>query len=70
VLNFPIPPGITMAQWDSGHGIVTDGFKEGQVPGASAPLGAGLTSTPGDEVLSGAPPVAHGGIDTSLGGLY
>ena len=70
VLNFPVPPGITMAQWDSGHGMVTDGFKDGQVPGASAPLGAGLSSSPGDEVLSGAPPLAHGGIDTSLGGLY
>jgi hypothetical protein len=59
-----------MAQWDEpGAGTVTTAFKDGQIPGASRPLGAGISSSPGDEVLSGAP-VAHSGIDTSLGGLY
>ena len=37
VLTFPMPPGVTMAQWDSGRGTVTDAFKPGQVPGASRP---------------------------------
>jgi penicillin-binding protein 1A len=69
-LAFPVPPGITMAQWDSGRGTVTDAFKEGQVPGATASLGAGVSSSSGDEVLSGSSPVAHSGIDSSLGGLY
>src|SRR6202042_3790275 len=26
VLNFVAPPGVTMAQWDSGSGMVTDAF--------------------------------------------
>ena len=34
-LHFPQPPGVTMGQWDSGSGMVTDAFKPGQVPGAS-----------------------------------
>ncbi len=38
VLNFPQPPGVTMAQWNTGAGMVTDAFKPDQVPGA---LGAG-----------------------------
>ena len=39
VLTFPAPPGVTMASWDSGCGTVTDAFKPGQLPGASAPIG-------------------------------
>ena len=35
VLSFPMPPGVTMAPWDSGRGTVTDAFKPDQVPGAS-----------------------------------
>ena len=34
-LKFQQPPGVTMAAWDSGSGMVTDAFKPGQVPGAS-----------------------------------
>ena len=34
-LAFAQPPGVTMAAWDSGSGMVTDAFKPGQVPGAS-----------------------------------
>ena len=37
VLSFPMPPGVTMAPWDSGRGTVTDAFKAG--PG-SGRLGA------------------------------
>ncbi len=40
-LRFPEPPGVTMGQWDSGSGMVTDAFKPGQVPGASDPVIAG-----------------------------
>ena len=43
-LQFPQPPGVTMGQWDSGSGMVTDAFKPGQVPGASDPLIAGAAS--------------------------
>jgi hypothetical protein len=41
VLQFPQPPGVTMGQWDSGSGMVTDAFKPDQVPGASDPLSGG-----------------------------
>jgi penicillin-binding protein 1A len=34
-LQFPMPMGLTLADWDSGTGIVADAFKPGQVPGAS-----------------------------------
>jgi penicillin-binding protein 1A len=74
---FPMPPDLTLAQWDSGHGMRTDAFKPGQVPGASTmpPIG-GETGT----ALATAPPGAPGsgpaagsspaGVDSSLGGLY
>jgi penicillin-binding protein 1A len=70
VLVFPMPPGVTMASWDSGHGVVTDAFKDGQVPGASSSLGMGLASAPSADGGSGAPPMVHGGVDNSMGGLY
>ena len=35
VLTFQPPPGVTMATWDTGSGVVTDAFKPDQVPGAS-----------------------------------
>ena len=41
-----MPPGVTMAPWDSGTGTVTDAFKPDQVPGASAPIGMGVASAP------------------------
>ena len=69
VLSFSMPPGLTMAPWDSGRGTVTDAFKPNQVPGASAPLGMGLASAPsGDGTPQ--PQVVHGGVDNSMGGLY
>ncbi len=42
VLNFQQPPGVTMAQWDTGSGVVTDAFKPDQVPGASRPIGSAV----------------------------
>ncbi len=41
VLSFPMPPGVTMAQWQTSTGTVTDAFKPDQVPGASGPIGVG-----------------------------
>ena len=76
VLNFPMPPGVTLATWESGSGAVTDAFKTGQTPGASNAILTGSA----DPVATGGGggggggssdqgPV-HGGVDSSLGGLY
>ena len=63
VLNFQPPPGVTMATWDTGSGIVTDAFKPDQVPGASRPdrrrrcagaVAAGGGATPADGTAGGA----------------
>ena len=72
VLAFPMPAGVTMAQWDSGSGMVTDAFKDGQVPGASAPIGGGLgvASAPAPDGTPAPAPIVHGGVDNSMGGLY
>ena len=75
VLNFVQPPGVTMASWDSGAGTVTDAFKPGQVPGASGPVGGGTTMASQEPDGSGAVPASagapvHGGVDSTLGGLY
>ena len=73
VLNFQAPPGVTMAQWDSGSGMVTDAFKPDQVPGGSRPLGgavAGGSSGGGDATQAGATQSVSGGSDSGLGGLY
>ena len=73
VLQFQAPPGVTMASWDTGSGTVTDAFKPDQVPGASRPIGGSLVSGGGGS--DGATPAdgtqaVHGGVDSSLGGLY
>ncbi len=80
VLQFQQPPGVTMAQWDSGSGMVTDAFKPDQVPGASRAIGSALvSSTPLDNAGAtstspnqpGQPTgTGGGGSDTGLGGLY
>lgn len=74
VLDFPQPPGVTMAAWNTGTGTVTDAFKPDQVPGASAPIGPGQgvvsQAEPGGTTPAAAPGVTNSGIDTSLGGLY
>jgi penicillin-binding protein 1A len=73
VLSFAMPPGVTLAQWDSGSGVVTDAFKDGQIPGASAPIGGdvGVANVPPPGDGSAAPaPTAHSGVDNGLGGLY
>jgi penicillin-binding protein 1A len=73
VLNFQQPPGVTMAQWDTGSGVVTDAFKPDQVPGASRTLGGtiatGAPSASGATPADAAQPMS-GGVDTSMGGLY
>ena len=70
VLSFPVPQGVTMASWDTGSGTVTDGFKPDQIPGASAPIGVGLASGMPADGTASAPPMVHGGVDNSMGGLY
>jgi penicillin-binding protein 1A len=73
VLKFPQPPGVTMATWDTGSGTSTDAFKPDQVPGASAPIGGGIVvGTPGigTDAASASTQGVHGGVDSSLGGLY
>lgn len=73
VLNFLQPPGVTMAQWDTGSGVVSDAFKPDQVPGASKPIGSALATTA--PAADGTTPAAaeqpaQGGVDSGLGGLY
>ncbi|MBS0640318.1 MAG: PBP1A family penicillin-binding protein [Proteobacteria bacterium] len=71
VLSFPMPNGVTMASWESGRGTVTDAFKPGQTPGASGPtIGGGGAVASGGEGGGGGSTVVHGGVDTSMGGLY
>jgi penicillin-binding protein 1A len=70
VLDFPQPPGVTMAQWNSGAGTVTDAFKPGQVPGGSAPGGMGVGIVSQSTPESTTPAAANSGVDMSLGGLY
>jgi len=61
-LRFVAPPGVTMAQWESGSGAVTDAFKPGQEPGgSSAVIGGGGGGGGRSEA---------GGVDSALGGLY
>jgi hypothetical protein len=70
VLAFSMPAGVTMAPWDSGRGTVTDAFKDGQIPGASGPLGMGFASAPSADGTPAPPTIVHGGVDSSMGGLY
>jgi penicillin-binding protein 1A len=68
-LSFVPPPGVTITSWDSGSGTVTDAFKPGQEPGASAPLG-GPVSADSSSTAPGAPQPGAAGVDSGLGGLY
>jgi penicillin-binding protein 1A len=73
VLTFPQPPGVTMAQWDTGSGVVTDAFKPDQIPGTSGPMGGVLATAPGasDGSTPGdASQTTRGRVDSNLGGLY
>jgi penicillin-binding protein 1A len=76
-LPFAQPPGVTMAQWDSGSGMVTDAFKPGQVPGASGSVigGAEIAHSAAaagrsDATAAAAPRAVSGGVDSAMGGLY
>ncbi len=69
-LQFRMPDGVKLAEWDSGAGRVKDAFKDGQDPGTTQ----GVIGT-ADNGLSGGrsnnrEPNAALGIDTSMGGLY
>jgi penicillin-binding protein 1A len=65
VLTFSAPPDVTVVSYDTGFGTVTDAFKPGQEPGASAPLGGGVPAA-----AIAAPQAAAPGVDSSLPGLY
>jgi penicillin-binding protein 1A len=76
ILQFLQPPGVTMGQWDTGSGTVTDAFKPGQVPGASDPVIAGAdishsvaAAATSDATVTTPRPVS-GGVDSTMGGLY
>ena len=72
VLQFRQPDGVVMSSWDSGGGTVTDAFKVNQTPGASYSAGGGTGGGAGG-AASNAPSsgtAVHGGVDSSLGGLY
>ncbi len=70
VLSFPMPPGVTMAQWQTATGTVTDAFKPDQVPGASGPTGGGGGGPATADGATAPPTIVHGGVDNSMGGLY
>ena len=73
VLNFQQPPGVTMAQWDTGSGVVTDAFKPDQVPGASRPIGGAVVGdapSATGATQAGVTQPASSGVDTTMGGLY
>ncbi|HKM64736.1 MAG TPA: PBP1A family penicillin-binding protein [Acidisphaera sp.] len=78
MLTFDPPDGVKLVTWG---GSYLDAFKEGQEPGASEDLGTGVSSSGGSASASGdtsgggaGPSVGsasqHGGVDTSMGGLY
>jgi penicillin-binding protein 1A len=79
VLQFSQPPGVTLGQWDSGSGMVTDAFKPGQTPGASDSVvasseiahsvAAAATTDAAAAATAGSRPVS-GGVDSAMGGLY
>jgi penicillin-binding protein 1A len=76
-LKFVVPPGLTVASYDSGWGTVTDAFKPGQTPGANTAEDTAAADSNGSDNGSGdngAPPAPSGGVaagvDTGLGGLY
>ncbi len=72
-LQFVVPPGMTVASYDSGFGTVTDAFKPGQVPGASTSDNTASAEAASDPNAAPATPgggTAAAGTDSGLGGLY
>ncbi|MBV9735445.1 MAG: PBP1A family penicillin-binding protein [Acidisphaera sp.] len=69
VLAFTPPAGVTMAAWNDGYGMVTDAFKPGQEPGASA-LSASVADSGAGAAATGSTAAASSGLDTGMGGLY
>ena len=69
-LPFVQPPGVTMAAWDSGSGMVTDAFKPDQVPGASGrdPPRRGRTGSASAAAPGAAAPAATASAPTGPGG--
>ena len=74
VLNFPQPPGMVMASWNSRDGTVTDAFKPDQTPGASGPsawawaMPANGAPAPRQPLLRVERPAAGDGVDSGWAG--
>jgi penicillin-binding protein 1A len=69
VLQFPQPEGVTLSGWESATGNVTDAFKPNQTPGGSSgSMGGGSGAVVSD--APGAGGTVHGGVDTTMPGLY
>ena len=74
-LKFEAPDGVRLATWGAGY---IDAFKDGQQPGASENLAIGgygsQSAATDNNAVSDGPNVGsasqHGGVDTSMGGLY
>ena len=67
-LTFPVPPGVSLASWESGSGTITDAFKPGQTPGGSSGAADPRSSTA--STADGPNKPRAGGVDSDLGGLY
>ena len=55
VLHFPMPPGVTMAPWDSGCGTVTDAFKPAGARRLDGAIGSGVGAAGADGGTGAAP---------------
>ena len=70
-LPFPQPPGVTLARWDTGSGVVTDAFKPDQVPGASDPALANADIIhPTTVVVQTGMPAAAPNPGAQIGGFF
>jgi penicillin-binding protein 1A len=84
VLDFRVPDGVTLDQWDCGNHQCVDAFKPGQVPGAAGVDGrtddvmasdSAVQMVPADPdtppAMAGAVKGPSGtGVDSGVGGLY
>jgi penicillin-binding protein 1A len=84
VLDFRVPDGLTLDQWDCGRHPCIDAFKPDQVPGAagigdtvdtaSSETGVQMVNPDPDAPQVGPPgapkPATGTGVDTGVGGLY
>ncbi|MGH7085963.1 MAG: penicillin-binding protein, partial [Acetobacteraceae bacterium] len=80
VLNWPVPPGITMQSFDTVDGMATGAFKTGETPdttvltASSASPGGGSDggnpANPASAATTAASSTASSGLDAGMSGLY